>query len=295
MSGLSVSGTGTNAQHGAARAVRTATLMGTVASIHIIGSIDDDLVDAAADDCFGELTDVERVFSPFLQDSDISRMRRGELRLENADKRVAVVHRACEAALDATDGLFDAWHAGWFDPTGYVKGWATDLAAHRTLAPLLGVPGVEAVGIGVGGDMQLFTSPGSDWLWRVGVADPAHPGGVVATLAVRDGAVATSGTAERGSHIVDPRAVDSAPRSKARSTPTASATVVADRLEAADLWATTAVIAGFDDLGWIAQPGPLSQLRSGMLVASDGRVRRWARGVELTPSNRSWLSELPAV
>lgn len=264
---------------GQGRTVRTAGVMGTVASIHVIASDrnrEHRAVLAAIDACFDELRDVERVFSTFRDDSDICRLRDGLIQPDEADARVAVVRAACVDAKDSTGGRFDAWRRGWFDPTGYVKGWATEHAARSMLAPLLGRAGIDAVGINVGGDMQLFTAADSAWLWHVGVADPASSGGVSATMEVRNGAVATSGTAERGAHIIDPH-------TNAPVLGVASATVVADGLELADMWATTAVIAGFDDLSWIASPG----VRSGLVVSSDGRVRRWANGLELTASDRS--------
>jgi len=87
---------------------------------------------------------------------------------------------------------------------------------------------------------------------------------------VRDGAVATSGMAERGTHIVDPRTGGGAAG-------VASATVVASSLAHADVWATAAVVAGFHDLGWISRAGPTA----GILVADDRRVRRWLDGVEV--------------
>ncbi|MHA7986171.1 FAD:protein FMN transferase [Rathayibacter sp. CAU 1779] len=250
--------------------------MGTVASIHVLGDavggpVDEREVQQAIDACLRELADLEQVFSPFRADSDISRIRAGVLAPADADARVTVVSGQCEEAKRLTHGLFDAWHQGRFDPTGYVKGWATETAARHSLEPLLDADGVDAVGIGVGGDMQLFTAEGSDWRWHVGIADPAAPGGVAATIEVRTGAVATSGTAERGSHIIDPRTGSPA-------TTVASATVVADGLTAADLWATTAVIAGFDDLTWIGAEG----VRSGIMISPSGAVRRWAGGIELS-------------
>jgi thiamine biosynthesis lipoprotein len=139
------------------------------------------------------------------------------------------------------------------------------------LEPLVHLDGVHAVGLSVGGDMQVFTAAGSDWVWRVGISNPLNPKQVAATVEVVDGAVATSGAAERGAHILDPR-------TGATATSVAGATVVADRLSTADLWATTAVVAGFDDLSWIAAPG----IRSGLVISPAGAVRRWAQGVEIT-------------
>ncbi len=183
------------------------------------------------------------------------------------------VHLNCHAAFDRTQGRFDAWWSGWFDPTGYVKGWAAEHAHRDRLMPMLALPGVAAVGLGVGGDIQVATAPDAVWSWRIGVADPRLPDAILATIPLRDGAVATSGSAERGHHIVDPRTGEPA-------TSVASATVVTASLTKADVWATASVVAGFDDLSWT----PLLPNASGLLVAADGRVRRWAAGVEVSVS-----------
>lgn len=160
---------------------------------------------------------------------------------------------------------------GWFDPTGYVKGWSVERAARRHLAPLVDRPADEiAVGVNAGGDMQLFTAPGADWSWTVGIADPRLPGAVAARLEIVNGAVATSGSAERGPHIVDPR-------TGRPSTGVISASVVDDSLARADLWATAAVVSGFDDRSWIARAGT----RTGILIADGGQVARWIGGVEV--------------
>jgi len=259
------------------RAAWTDEVMGTVASIHVIADAADS-IDPIPNvrACFDELHEADRLFTTYRDDSQISHLRRGTLRLDDADAQVHSVHRACVEAKTSTGGLFDAWHQGWFDPTGYVKGWAAERAAIRSLEPLIRLDGVYAVGLSVGGDMQLFTAPGSEWVWRVGIADPLRPQEVAATVEVVNGAVATSGTAERGSHILDPR-------NGSNAVSVAGATVVADRLSTADLWATTAVVAGFDDLSWIAAPG----VRSGLVISPSGAVRRWAQGVEITQWNGS--------
>lgn len=119
--------------------------------------------------------------------------------------------------------------------------------------------------------MQLLTAPDADWTWKVGIVDPADRSRVLAVTSVRNGAIATSGGAERGPHIIDPR-------SGTPATGAASATVVSDALSHADAWATAAVVAGVDDLTWIARAGRTS----GMIVGPGGRVRRWLEGVEVS-------------
>jgi thiamine biosynthesis lipoprotein len=97
-------------------------------------------------------------------------------------------------------------------------------------------------------------------VWTVGIADPLRPGQILATVGGRDLAVATSGTAERGSHILDPftgRPV----------THLASATVVGPALATVDAYATAAFVLGRHALRWIdGIPG-----HAALLVDLDGR------------------------
>ncbi len=253
------------------RVVRVEEIMGIPISIHILnesGRIDAHEERAVAD-CFAELRTVDRLFSTYRLDSQISRIARRELLLADADPLVREVEAACRAATLETGGLFRADWSGSFDPTGYVKGWAVERAARTHLAPLVGPAGsAVAAGINAGGDLQLFTAPTADWSWNVAIADPRTPGTVLATIPIVDGAVATSGSAERGAHIIDPR--DGRP-----AVDVLSATVVDDSLTRADLWATAAVVAGAEDRSWV----PRSGTRTGLVVAADGRISRWLDGV----------------
>ncbi|QAY71373.1 FAD:protein FMN transferase [Xylanimonas protaetiae] len=262
-------------RHGLRRDVTVDEVMGTRASVHVIVreglpslvSLD---VDDAVARALASLHDADRRFSTYRDASEVRRLARGELALDDAHPDVREVEAACRAALRTTAGRFSAWWRGWFDPTGYVKGWAVDRAMDAHLADLLDLEGVAAVGLNVGGDLCVRTRPGSSWTWTVGVADPRDRGRTVARLRLADGAVATSGTAERGAHLVDPR-------TGGRARGVLSATVVADTLADADVWATAAAVAG-DDLTWVRDAGT----RSGLLVGADGRTRRWAGGVEVT-------------
>jgi thiamine biosynthesis lipoprotein len=239
---------------------------GTVVSVHTIGTPQP----AGMADFFAELHEIDRIFSPFRPDSDVSRIAAGELDLDDADPLVREVADRCARYERATGGLFTAYWRGCFDPTGLVKGWAIDRAASRHLDPLVDGTSVGAIGVDAGGDVRVYTHPRFDRPWNIGIADPHRPGAVLATVPLRSGAVATSGTAERGAHIVDPRT----------GSPTAgvaSATVVAETLEIADVWATASVVAGFD-------APPPAAARTSLIVADDGRVRRAVAGVEVSVS-----------
>lgn len=211
---------------------------------------------------------LDQTFSPFLPDSELSRFNRGELTLAETSDGFWTVWQLAETALKDTHGLFNAWHAGVYDPIGLVKGWGIAQCVARFLTPLLANESdLVAVGLNGGGDMQLLTRESvPDWQWQIGIQDPNQPKQVLAHLALQSGAVATSGTVARGEHI--------AYQTTGRHA--LSATVVTEDLTTADIWATALVADNFDtlDLGQ-SVPG------TGLLVAANGETRRWFLGQEV--------------
>lgn len=98
------------------RIVRTADVLGTIVSVHLVGC-SEAAADRAADACVADLRQIDRIFSPYLPDSDVSRIRRGELLPGEADPLVREVEAACLRAERQTGGLFTASWRGGFDPT----------------------------------------------------------------------------------------------------------------------------------------------------------------------------------
>lgn len=182
---------------------------------------------------------VDATFSTFRVDSDISRIRRGELRIDDADPHIVDVLELCAQAQRVTDGYFTAQPDGWLDPTGLVKGWSIERASL-----LLRRLGSDNHAVNGGGDMQLAgeTEPGRPW--AVGIADPAERSRVLARLTGSDLAVATSGVAERGAHIVDPF-------TRRPAVGLSSATVIGPSLTDADAFATAACAMGSGAVGWL--------------------------------------------
>ena len=112
-----------------------------------------------------------------------------------------------------------------------------------------------------GGDLRLHGGPAPGRPWRIGIADPLRPGSVGAVVAGRDLAVATSGTAERGAHVIDPRTGRPAAA-------LASVTVVGPDLTTADAYATAAFVMGDAARDWIEElPG-----HEAYAVTADGRT-----------------------
>ncbi len=236
-------------------------VMGMPVSLALRGRHSDDAVAGAAwDAVMRSLQDADATFSTYREDSWISRLARHEVDLGDCPREVAEVLALGEQARVESGGAFDVRRddgtGSVLDPSGVVKGWAVQRAA-RALGSL------EATDhcLSAGGDMVCHVgTPGAE-PWRVGIEDPHDPSRVVAVVPVRRGAVATSGLAHRGAHVVDAR-TGLVPRD------VASVTVVASDLVAADIDATAAFALGPDALTWLRS----RQGRSGLVVWQDGRA-----------------------
>ncbi len=215
--------------------------MGTVVTIDVYGGDDrrDDEVDAALARAWGILHDADEVFSTWKADSPLSRLRRGEISIEGAPAEVAEVLALCRTAREMSAGWFDPWALpGGVDPTGLVKGWATD----KALA-VLKACGVAAAMVNAGGDIATSGEPTPGATWRIGVRDPWAVDRI-ACVVDSPGAVATSGCYERGAHVVDPATGRPGTRCQ-------SATVTGPELWLADALATGLLVAGEEGLGAI--------------------------------------------
>ncbi|MEV0154656.1 FAD:protein FMN transferase [Micromonospora sp. NPDC050686] len=238
-------------------------VMGLPVSAHLRGpQVRTDAVAERVQRFFAELCEVDAVFSTYRPDSEIGRLGGAAPDPATATPVVREVVEWCEAARSRTGGWFDARRlplpggGTGYDPSGLVKGWAVERAA-RHLADL---PGHDLC-LNAGGDVLLRTGPGRPG-WRVGVEDPGRPDRLLDVLELASGAVATSGTARRGAHILDPRA--GRPARAVRSV-----TVVGPELLWADVYATTAVARGADALDWLTTLDGYAAL----LVDAASRVR----------------------
>lgn len=233
------------------RLVRVEPVMGTMVSVDIRDAIAPDALAPILDAFFGTLRVIERRFSPWLADSEISAIADGRLRECDAGLDVRRVLSACDHLAATSGGAFDARHHrpdGRIDPSGFVKGWAIEEAAAT-----FGEHGVRNVSINAGGDILTTGRPSHDGEptrgWRIGIRHPDRADRIAAVLEVANLAVATSGLYERGDHIRDPRTA-AAPRSLA------SLTVVGPSLAWADAYATAGLVKGFDGLAWVeSHPG----------------------------------------
>ena len=210
---------------------RVEHVMGTAVSFDLRAVGDPAVVDAAA----AHLRWVDATFSTYRADSEVGRMRSGDLPRARVSPDVRDVLAVCEDLRWSTDGCFDHEPSGpgSLDPSAYVKGWAIDHAAAIVAAA------ASDFSINAGGDVVAAGSPAPGGLWRVGIRHPAHEDQVAAVVTLAGGAVATSGAYERGSHVWG------------RAAGLASATVVGPSLGIADALATAVFACGRREPTWL--------------------------------------------
>jgi thiamine biosynthesis lipoprotein ApbE len=166
-------------------------VMGTVFSFTAVhGDLPPDGVRAALAAACRVLHHCDALFSTWDPASAVSRFRRGEAELGQLPPEFPEVLRECRAAKQASGGWFDPWAMpGGFDPTGLVKGWATE----RALAELRGA-GLAGALINGGGDVAVFGSPADGQRWRVGIRHPWRADALACVIEAGQGPV----TEERG-------------------------------------------------------------------------------------------------
>ena len=182
---------------------------------------------------------VDATFSPYRDDSDVSRFGHGSVTLAECAPELAEVLAACADVAALSGGYFTTRPGGRFDPSGYVKGWAIERAAAMVTAA-----GSAEHSVNGGGDVQCVGDHGPGQPWRVGIAHPLRPGSLALVVTGQDFAVATSGVAERGPHIINPHTGQPA-------SGLVSITVVGARLAATDAYATAAFAMGPAARDWV--------------------------------------------
>ncbi len=211
------------------------------------------------DRVFEWLRFVDATFSTYQDDSEISRINRGELEPADAHETVREVLGRCEELRHETGGFFDARAPlpGRIDPAGLVKGWAVDRCA-----AILEEGGARNYAVNAGGDMVLRGGALPDERWRVGIQHPLERVRIAKVVVASDLAVATSGAYARGDHVVDPHTA-------APPAGVLSVTITGPELATADAYATAAFAMGEAGPAWTAQ---LPRGYAAMTILADERV-----------------------
>ena len=188
------------------------------------------------------LHQVDEIFSTYIPTSEVSKLRSNQIQIQDCHPLLNEVWHLCLRARELTDGAFDPWAVpGGFDPSGYVKGWAADQICNQLQAV-----GAKHIQVNAGGDISLRGGVTDQTPWQIGVAHPEKTDQISKIFQITDGAIATSGTAERGNHIIDPQ-------TKTIAVGARSATVVGADAGLADALATALVVAGRDGANWFSK------------------------------------------
>jgi FAD:protein FMN transferase len=220
----------------------TRLIMGMPIEIEIVGSD----VRGALDSAFDYLVAVDKEFSTYKEDSDISRINRGELALEEASPEMREAFALGEQTKQETNGFFDIRRPeGDIDPSGIVKGWAI-----LKIAELIRNAGNNHYFVNAGGDIAMGGSNEQGEPWSVGIRNPFNTNEIVKVLYPKGKGVATSGSYIRGDHIYNPHS----PEEKLHEV--VSITVIGPDVLEADRFATAAFAMGRDGITFIDQlPG----------------------------------------
>jgi thiamine biosynthesis lipoprotein len=238
-------------------------VMGTVVVIDVYADVDTPTFELSrlVEEAAQSLHQADEVFSTWIPTSPMSRLRRDEIGIGEVPPEITQVLGLCSVAKELSHGWFDPWALpGGVDPTGYVKGWA----AQRALGALVEPPVTGAI-INAAGDIASFggllDAHGGQG-FRFGIVDPFARRQILCVVTGTD-ALATSGTYERGPHLIDPR-------TGARTTAVASASVSGPDLGVADALATALAVAGDEGLAIIAG----IENYEGMILTQHGVMRR---------------------
>lgn len=216
-------------------------VMGTAVTIDIADPLPEETLRSLVAQTCAWLHEVDQRFSTYSDDSEVSRLDRGELGPDACSPDLRSVLAACESLRERTDGYFDAYAAGRLDPSGYVKGWSVEVASAR-----LAEAGSVNHCVNAGGDVRCRGRPAPGRPWRIGIRHPWEAHKVCWVVAGTDLAVATSGTYERGPHVIDPKTGEPALALR-------SVTVTGPDLALADTYATAALAMGRAGFGWLAR------------------------------------------
>ncbi|GCE24812.1 FAD:protein FMN transferase [Dictyobacter alpinus] len=188
---------------------------------------------------FAHFNAIDENFSTYKTGSEVSRFNRGELTAEQYSDNLRTILSLSEQTKKETNGYFDVEHAGVFDPSGIVKGWAIHNAAQ-----MLRDRGLQNFYVDAGGDVEVAGHKAGQ-AWKVGIRNPFNRSQNVKILALSDQGIATSGTAIRGQHIYNPHQ----PTSQLQDV--VSLTVIGPNVYEADRFATAAFAMGKDGIVFI--------------------------------------------
>lgn len=168
----------------------------------IIEIVDKEATSETFNKVFGYLEYVNKKFSTFKPESEISKINRGEVGEKDWSEDMKIIFDLAEKTKIDTNGYFDIVdNKGKYNPSGIVKGWAIYNAAK-----LLREMNFKNFYVNAGGDIQFSGKNNEGKLWKTGIKNPFNQKEIVKVVYLKDGeGIATSGNYIRGDHIYNPK------------------------------------------------------------------------------------------
>ena len=102
------------------------TIMGMPVTVEVL---DSGVTNEDIQEIFSYLHYIDKKFSTYKQDSEISQINRGEINEQDYSSEMKTILELCEKTNKETNGYFDVHLDGILDPSGIVKGYAIYQAA----------------------------------------------------------------------------------------------------------------------------------------------------------------------
>ena len=199
--------------------------MGMPVTIQVI---DASITDEDINEVFSYFHFIDKKFSTYKKDSEISQINRGELKPSQFSNEMKKIIKLCEETKKETDGYFDISSNGILDPSGLVKGYAIFQGSL-----ILKNKGFRDFYVEIAGDIQVFGKNENREDWKIGIQNPFNLAEIIKIVRLSDKGIATSGTYQRGGHIYNPK-------EKKGTDKIASISVIGPNIYEADRFATAA-------------------------------------------------------
>lgn len=221
---------------------RTRLLMGMPITIEVVDARVKEIDIASVFDYFAS---VDRMFSTYKKESEISRLNLGEITKKELSTDVRQILQLSDDTKKESNGYFNVSRNGKIDPSGIVKGWAVYNAAG-----LLKDHGFHNFYVDAGGDIQVSGKNERGEWWTVGIKNPFKQDEIVKVVRLENKGIATSGQYIRGNHIYDPH------KPSVPIVDIASMTIIGPTVYDADRFATAAFAMGEKGIQFIEKlPG----------------------------------------
>lgn len=215
----------------------TKSLMGMHITVEIV---DKQASQSDFDDIYNYFTYIDNKFSTYKDTSEITKINTGRLHKDQYSRDMKAIFELSTITKQETNGYFDIYNKGKYDPSGIVKGWAILRASE-----LLKKKKFKNYYIDAGGDVQVSGQNAKGKPWTVGIQNPFDKNEIIKILSLKGDGIATSGTALRGQHIYNPHNLNKS------LTDVISITVIGPNVYEADRFATAAFAMGLGGITFI--------------------------------------------